>query len=291
MESDNEWNHCLEEAKLIQTGSQLRQLFVTILVHNNPLDPRKLYECHKPCLSDDCRFKLARQYHISDPSDIQVESLALQEIDILLQRFNKTLSDYHLPNSFQRFDHSSIYVHRTIAEEMTDDPGSLQERWNHGYRLANMEQKSVLDTVRSAIMCGYSSLFFLDGPGGTGKTFIENLLLDWVRGNSEIALAVASSGIASILLQHGRTSHSRFQIPIEIQSESVCVISSQSILAELLRRTKLIIWDEVSSQHRYCFEAVDRTLKDLYKNDKWFGGIPMVFAGKYKYFSNYTPFS
>ena len=100
-----------------------------------------------------------------------------------------------------------------------------------------------------------------------------------MRGNSQIALAVASSGIASILLHHGRTSHSRFQIPIDIQPESVCAISAQSSLATLLRSTKLIIWDEISSQNRYCFEAVDRTLKDLCKSDKWFGGIPVVFAG------------
>jgi len=152
--------------------------------------------------------------------------------------------------------------------------------------MANSEQKSILDIIRSTLISGHSHLFFIDGPGGTGKTFIENLLLQWVRGNSEIALAVASSGIASVLLSHGRTSHSRFKIPIDIYPESICAISPQSSLAELLRQTKLIIWDEISSQHRYCFEAVDRTLKDLNKNDEWFGGIPVVFAGsdpKFKY--------
>jgi len=97
---------------------------------------------------------------------------------------------------------------------------------------------------------------------------VENLLLNWVRENSQIALAVASSGIASILLHHGRTSHSRFHIPIDIQPESVCGISAQSGLTELLRLINLIIWDEISSQHRYCFEAVNRTLQDLRKNDE-----------------------
>ena len=134
--------------------------------------------------------------------------------------------------------------------------------------------------IQSAVTSGQGGLFFVDGPGGTGKTFIENLLLNWVRGNSQIALAVASSGIASILLHHGRTSHSRFHIPIDIQPESMCGISAQSAIAQLLRCTSLIIWDEVSSQHRYCFEAVDRTLRDLHKSEEWFGGIPVVFAGE-----------
>ena len=142
-----------------------------------------------------------------------------------------------------------------------------------------VEQTAILDMIRTIITSGSDGLFFIDGPSRTGKMFIENLLLNWVQGNSQIALAVASSGIATTLLHHGRTSHSRFHIPIDIQPESVCAVPAQSGLAELLRSTSLIIWDEVSSQNRYCFEAVNRTLQDLRKNDEWFGGIPVVFAG------------
>ena len=278
LEGDNEWDLCLEEAGLIQTGRQLRELFVSILVHSDPLDPLSLYEHHLSCLSDDCRHRLQVKFHIADPNYEQVESLTLQEIDIMLQRSGKTLSDYHLPQPSHRFD-NVISISRLIAEETADNPKMLQQLWSDGYRSANVEQKLILDSIESAIVSGHGGLFFIDGPGGTGKTFVENLLLNRVRGNSEIALGVASSGIASILLQQGRTSHSRFHIPIDIQPESVCAISAQSEVAELLRRTKLIIWDEISSQNRYCFEAVDRTLKDVRKNDNWFGGITVVFAG------------
>ena len=128
---------------------------------------------------------------------------------------------------------------------------------------------------------GDGELFFLDGPGGTGKTFVESLLLAHVRAQGQVALAVASSGIASILLEGGRTSHSRFKIPIDIHSESICTISAQSDLAKLLQMAKLIVWDEAPAQHRNCFEAVDRTLKDLRKSSTWFGGVTMIFAGWY----------
>ena len=50
--------------------------------------------------------------------------------------------------------------------------------------------------------------YFLDVPGGTGKTFIINLLLAKVRFDKKIALAVASSGIAATLLEGGQTAHS-----------------------------------------------------------------------------------
>ena len=50
--------------------------------------------------------------------------------------------------------------------------------------------------------------------GGTGKTFLLNTILSYVRQSGEIALATASSGIAATLLKLGRTAHSRFRLPI-----------------------------------------------------------------------------
>ena len=71
-------------------------------------------------------------------------------------------------------------------------------------------------------------LFFLNAPGGYGKTFLNEALHSTVRGLGEIALAVASSGIAAEQLEGGRTDHSRFKIPIPINEPSVCNISLQS---------------------------------------------------------------
>jgi hypothetical protein len=64
-------------------------------------------------------------------------------------------------------------------------------------------------------------------------------------------------------------------------------LTAQSALTELLCQTKLIIWDEAPAQYRYYFEAIDRTLRDIRKNDTWFGGITMVFAGIYPHERNH----
>ncbi|SGY57472.1 BQ5605_C006g04276 [Microbotryum silenes-dioicae] len=69
------------------------------------------------------------------------------------------------------------------------------------------------------------------------------------------ALAVASSGIAALLLPKGRTAHSRFKIPIDIFDDSTCNVPKQEQLAEL--------WDEAPMQHRRCFQLVDRMLQDV----------------------------
>lgn len=84
-------------------------------------------------------------------------------------------------------------------------------------------------------------VFFVDGPGGTGKTFLYNLLLAKVRSEGEIALAVASSGIAALLLDGGRTAHSMFKIPINISERSTCAISVNSPLADIIRKSKVVI--------------------------------------------------
>ncbi len=76
-------------------------------------------------------------------------------------------------------------------------------------------------------------------------------------------LAVASSGIASLLLLGSRTAHSRFKIPIDLHNELTCNITQHMKVAELVRKADLIIWDEASMMHRRAFEVVDRTLRDL----------------------------
>jgi len=57
-------------------------------------------------------------------------------------------------------------------------------------------------------------------------------------------------------------------------------------MADLLRQTKLIIWDEAPMSHRYTFECLDRTLKDIMgdadnKCETIFGGKVVVFGGDF----------
>ncbi|KAF7812011.1 ATP-dependent DNA helicase pif1-like [Senna tora] len=61
-----------------------------------------------------------------------------------------------------------------------------------------------------------------------------------------------------------------------------------SDLGNLSIHTKLIIWDEAPMAHRYCFEALDKTLRDICgrKNaeaqSKPFGGKVVVFGGDFR---------
>ncbi|XP_047268357.1 ATP-dependent DNA helicase PIF1-like [Capsicum annuum] len=131
-------------------------------------------------------------------------------------------------------------------------------------------------------------LFFLYGHGGTGKTFIWKTLLSCIRSRGDIVLTVISSGIACLLLPGGRTSHSRFVIPLNPTEDATRNIKQGSPLANLIVKTKLIIWDEAPMMQRYYFEALDQTLKDIlrFKNtsslDKPFGGKTIVLGGDFR---------
>ncbi|PNX78026.1 helicase-like protein, partial [Trifolium pratense] len=83
-----------------------------------------------------------------------------------------------------------------------------------------------------------------------------------------------------------RTAHSKFKIPVPTLDNSVCKTEHDSDLANLLRATKLIIWDEAPMAHKYTFEALDRSLKDIMSegsnSDKIFGGKVVVFGGDFR---------
>ena len=108
------------------------------------------------------------------------------------------------------------------------------------------EQKNVFDTIYDAVEHSRGGLYFIDAPGGTGKTFLLNLLLSKVRLNFGIALATASSGIASTLLSGGRTAHSTFKLPFNLLNDDtpMCNIAKQSSRGKLLQQAYLIVWDE-----------------------------------------------
>ncbi|XP_053593876.1 uncharacterized protein LOC128667531 [Microplitis demolitor] len=109
-------------------------------------------------------------------------------------------------------------------------------------------------------------------------------LAETIRGSGKIALAVASSGISATLLPGGKTAHSMFKIPIDIDryESPVCNISRNSDKAKVMRDACLIVWDECTMANKKAIEAVDRTLQDLRNNTKRMGGITFLFSGDFR---------
>ncbi|XP_076913852.1 uncharacterized protein LOC143572638 [Bidens hawaiensis] len=106
-------------------------------------------------------------------------------------------------------------------------------------------------------------VFFIYGYGGTCKTYLWKTISTAIRSKGKIILTVASSGIASLLLTGGRTTHSKFRILKNLNEDSTCYMDPGTNEAQLLEKTKLIIWDEAPMAHKHGFQALDVSLKDV----------------------------
>jgi hypothetical protein len=114
---------------------------------------------------------------------------------------------------------------RLVEEELAYDRHSLTADVDNAEDKFNDDQRNAYETILNGVTNKEGKLFFVYGSCGIDKTFVWTTLLSRLRGQGKIVLAVASSGIASLLLLGGRTAHSRFRISIDLHNESTCNIT------------------------------------------------------------------
>uniref|UniRef100_A0A0D3CG37 ATP-dependent DNA helicase n=1 Tax=Brassica oleracea var. oleracea TaxID=109376 RepID=A0A0D3CG37_BRAOL len=200
-----------------------------------------------------------------------LKSLGLAKIEKYLRRNGNSLANF---NGMLLVE--DLVMHKNINHLIMDEKCYNREelKGEHEKLLATItdEQKLIYDEILHAVNHKHGGMFFVYGYGGTGKTFLWRVLGSALRSRGKIVLNVASSGIAALLLQEGRTAHSRFGIPIAVNEFSTCSISAGSHQADLIKEAELIIWDEAPTMSKHCFQTLDRTMRDILKCDKVFGG-------------------
>nr|XP_027093743.1 uncharacterized protein LOC113714146 [Coffea arabica] len=149
-------------------------------------------------------------------------------------------------------------------------------------RCSDLTLRHAFEIISHCIYENKSGAFFVNGPGGTGKSFLYRALLADVRSKGYLALATGISGIAASILPEGRTAHSWFKIPIDLSKDRACRVSKQSNLAAMIRESKLIIWDEAPMSKRSAIEALNDLLQDLMNSSKIFGEKVVIFGGDFK---------
>jgi len=186
-------------------------------------------------------------------------------------------------------DWGQMTINHLISEQRDYNPEDEMAMATESIASLNAGQRVAHDTILESVLASrvpqcrpQGRLFLVHGSGGVGKTYLWNTLGHSGRGRSIIVLCVASSGIAALLIIGGRTTHMRFKLSIDIHATSVCNIRKNDPLAEMIRQTGLIIWDEVTMQNRFIVEAVDRSLRDFLDNDVPFGGITVAWGGDFK---------
>ena len=91
---------------------------------------------------------------------------------------------------------------RVYHREINYDQGEQRTYIKHNLPLLTSDQQEVYDTFCSMIKGDDGGMIFLDAPGGTSKTFLINLILAKLQSEGKIALATASSGIATTWRPH-----------------------------------------------------------------------------------------
>nr|GEW70121.1 DNA helicase [Tanacetum cinerariifolium] len=225
---DKEWDTALMEACFSSTPSELRILFVQLLIFCEVSDPLKLWRKYWRRMSDDIPRTTSKslrisQLHINDPV---LEEYALFELEFILKTFSKSLEYFGLPPLSR--DLLDELRNRELMEEKSYNHEELAQEVIHLVPRLNTDQKAICDRVLNTTTAKQQELIFVYGHGGTGKTFLWKTIINTLRSQGKIVLAVASSGIASLLLPSGRTAHSRLKFPLELTDESVCKITKNT---------------------------------------------------------------
>ncbi len=251
----------------------IRRHFARILVHNPPLDSIQLFHMFAADLCD------------GDTGDDSVMSDALWSLEEIMVSMGRSLTheDYGFVLPMAEVDSDASMMGRRVRPrlnlEMTSEAAAAER--DRLTALFTPEQASGFELVMASIGSQLASnTFTVLASAGCGKTVFANGLAAAVRARGRVAVCVAASALAAMLLMGGRTAHSQFHIPIPSNDTTVCHFTHADKL--MMRHADLILWDECSMIHRDTADTVDRSLRDLLADQRPFGGKSVVFMGDFK---------
>ncbi|KAK3929734.1 ATP-dependent DNA helicase, partial [Frankliniella fusca] len=187
IENEQEVLNYIDEVVSEQFPRTLRVCFALLLCNVNPVDPRGLWDRYNQELAADYLYDLV------DDQELAFQ-LCLNDICEILLEFGKSLEDYHLPAL-----NEEVLGRRAPNVEV---PSNNLAKPNRLVETLNVEQLIDCLYQRNENKC-----FFLTGPGGSGKTYTYNILIDYLEATGRSSVVAANTGVAANLLQHGLTSH------------------------------------------------------------------------------------
>lgn len=170
---DQEWHLCLTEAAGFQTGGQYRQLYCTIICNHHEANARQLFDTHFVPLSDEVRRILERMRPGVEPSEQDIMDYCLLELEKGIRRIDSSrgLADFDLPEPSAGAQDRLQPGNGLVNEERDYDVQQMRETVDCEL---NQSQKLVTERILESVR-GEPKVFFLQGPGGTGKTFVGTI--------------------------------------------------------------------------------------------------------------------
>ena len=122
----------------------------------------------------------------------------------------------------------------------------------------------------------------LTGPAGSGKTFVLNQFIGYLKGKKISAGITAPTGVAATHI-NGRTLHSWIGLGIQhtfTKKEIEKIAFNKRIRLRVLKAKTLIV-DEISMMNDYHLDTVDAICRKIRKSTRPFGGIQVVMSGDF----------
>ncbi|CAN1801724.1 hypothetical protein LINPERHAP1_LOCUS23089 [Linum perenne] len=238
---DNEWHDCLQEVSTWASSRKMRRIFATMLAFSQVSNTKELWERNWELLSEDILYnqrRLLNTPHLVLSVD-EIKELCLQEIQKFLRDIGTSLENFQgMPVPHTNLSTTSNSL---LSDELHWNEEEMRNMFHTNHDKLNAEQKLAFDMITTAAHEQNGRCFFVEGPGGTGKTFLWKVISAKLRSEAKIVLCVATSGIAALLMEGGRTAHSRFHIPIKLTETPTCDVFHGTEVAELIQQTSLII--------------------------------------------------
>ncbi len=123
---------------------------------------------------------------------------------------------------------------------------------------------------------------FLTGSAGTGKTYVLNQYIKYLKARKIPVSITASTGIAATHLQ-GTTIHAWSGIGIKdsLSTRNLRELKEKKYLKKNIEKSKVLIIDEISMLHKKQFDLVNEVLRFFRETEDAFGGIQLVLCGDF----------
>ena len=137
-----------------------------------------------------------------------------------------------------------------------------------------MTQEEALDILK----LGYN--VFLTGPPGSGKTFLLNKYIDYLKRRRREVAVTASTGIAATHM-NGVTVHSWSGLGIKerLTEQDIKKLLKKFYLRKRFRDTSVLIIDEISMLHAFQFDLINQICQAFKNKPEPFGGMQVVCSG------------
>jgi len=123
---------------------------------------------------------------------------------------------------------------------------------------------------------------FLTGAAGSGKTYVLNQYIEYLRLKKISVGITASTGIAATHMG-GVTIHSWSGMGIHdsLTTKDLADMYKKQYLRKHYLRAKVLIIDEISMLHAHQLDMIDQICRYFKKNDLPFGGMQLVMCGDF----------